>query len=82
VSHWGRASDLLDDFKRGEVDETQTIELLGVIDPWFFRNKIAEANREAAFWKWMWESGEAPTREPSIGHWLAHMRERWEREAS
>jgi hypothetical protein len=79
VSHWGRASDLLDDFKRGEVDETQTIELLGVIDPWFFRNKIAEANREAAFWKWLWEQENLNGIDPTF---LAHMRERWEREAS
>jgi hypothetical protein len=45
------------------------------------RVRVQQAEREAAFWKWLWELGEAPTREPSIGHWLAHMRERWERGA-
>jgi hypothetical protein len=37
-----------------------------------------QAAREAAFWKWLWEgSADSNTSET----WLAHMRERWEREA-
>jgi hypothetical protein len=40
------ASDLLDDFKRGKIDESQTIKLLGSIDPWFFHERIAEMEAE------------------------------------
>jgi hypothetical protein len=48
--------------------------------------KRAEAaEREAAFWKWLWNHANPLTTaqgEKSESQWLAHMRERFEREAS
>jgi hypothetical protein len=36
-----------------------------------------QAEREAAFWKWLWEDDNPEGTDPE---WLAHMRERFERE--
>jgi hypothetical protein len=45
------------------------------------QNALLDAEREAAFWKWMWYRpvGEYPDNDDAT--WLAHMRERWERGA-
>ena len=44
---------------------------------------LATAEREAAFWKWLWEytnTFNPAWREKSEETWLVHMRERFERE--
>jgi hypothetical protein len=43
--------------------------------------KLTAAELEAAFWKWLWHTvtGEKPGDDE---HWLAHMRERWEKEGT
>jgi hypothetical protein len=48
-------------------------------------DRAEQAEREAAFWKWLWNHANPLTTaqgEKSESQWLAHMRERWEREAS
>ena len=63
-----------------ELDEATA--WLSCDEPWV---QVQEAKREAAFWKWLWEhtnpilTGDS---ESSMNQWLAHMRERFEREGA
>jgi hypothetical protein len=52
-------------------------------EPWIIVNEkdvaLKQAEREAAFWKWLWER-EVDKYLPTHTGWLDHMRERFEEE--